>query len=36
MECPRNCNNWIAAKIYSEIFVESLQEMNLEYQIDLL
>jgi len=32
----RNCINWIAAKIYAEIFAESLQVMNIEERIDLL
>ena len=26
----RNCINWITAKIYEEIFAESLQVMNIE------
>ena len=32
----RNCINWITAKIYAEIFAESLQVMNIEERIDLL
>ena len=31
-----NCINWITAKIYAEIFAESLQVMNIEERIDLL
>ena len=33
---PRNCVNWITAKISAEFFAESLQVMNIEEQIDLL
>ena len=36
MECPVNCINWITAKIYAEIFAESLQVLNIEERIDLL
>ena len=32
----RNCINWITAKIYAEIFAESLQVMNIEERIDPL
>ena len=35
MEC-RNCINWITAKVYEEIFAESLQVKNIEERIDLL
>ena len=31
----RSCINWITAKIYAEIFAESLQVMNIEELIDL-
>ena len=37
MESPVTaCINWITAKIYAEIFAESLQVMNSEERIDLL
>ena len=32
----RSCINWITAKIYPEIFAESLQVMNIEEHIDPL
>ena len=32
----RHCINWITAKIYAEIFAESLQVMNIEERIDFL
>ena len=32
----RNCINWITAKIYAEIFAESLQVMNIEERNDPL
>ena len=32
----RNYINWIMAKMYAEIFAESLQVMNIEERIDLL
>ena len=32
----RSCINWITAKIYAEIFAESLQVMNIEERIDPL
>ena len=32
----RNCINWITAKIYAEIFADSLQVMNTEERIEFL
>ena len=32
----RNCIKWITAKIYAEIFAESVQVMNIEERIDFL